>query len=118
LTAAEGRLHSGDEGRRAGKWRFNYLLRYYSKVLNHFAQNLHDARILIVIGYGFRDPKINEMFMSFLKEKNKTAFVIDIQEKLPKTRYHRHPRVVYLSGGVEGMDSRAVLKKAAESCRE
>jgi len=27
LTAAEGRLHSGDEGRRAGKWRFNYLLR-------------------------------------------------------------------------------------------
>lgn len=52
---------------------------YYDQVFQHFFQNLRSSNHLIVIGYGFRDSKINEHSKNyFLKDAHKTMLVIDV----------------------------------------
>ncbi len=52
---------------------------YYNQVFQHFFQNLTNSKYLIVIGYGFKDSKINEHLKNhFLKDQQKTMLVIDV----------------------------------------
>ena len=52
---------------------------YYKHVFQHFSDNLSSSKYLIVIGYGFKDSKINEHLKKhFLKDQQKTMLVIDV----------------------------------------
>lgn len=52
---------------------------YYQYVFQHFFQNLINSKHLIVIGYGFKDSKINEHLKNhFLRDQQKTMLVIDV----------------------------------------
>ena len=54
---------------------------YYKHVFQHFFQNLSNSKNIIVIGYGFRDSKINENLKNhFLKDQQKTMLVIDVSK--------------------------------------
>ncbi len=50
---------------------------YYGQVFKHFEENLNKSRFLIVIGYAFRDEKVNGYIEVFLNNKNNTVVVID-----------------------------------------
>jgi hypothetical protein len=52
---------------------------YYHQVFEHFFQNLNNSKHLIVIGYGFKDSKINDHLINyFLNYAHKTMLVIDV----------------------------------------
>ena len=54
---------------------------YYKHVFKHFFQNLTNSKGLIVIGYGFKDPKINQHLKKyFLEDPLKTMLVIDVSK--------------------------------------
>jgi hypothetical protein len=59
---------------------------YYKILFEEFEKNLNSARILIVIGYGFMDPGINEYLQKYLLDLNRKMVVVDpclAVEKLP-----------------------------------
>lgn len=56
--------------------RYNEPL-YFNKVFIHFKENLEEAEKLIIIGYGGKDKKINEMIEDCFDYKNKSIYIID-----------------------------------------
>lgn len=50
---------------------------FYKLMVDHFKNNLKKSKILIVIGYGFRDPGINKIIEDCFLKCNKKMFVID-----------------------------------------
>ena len=59
---------------------------YYQILFEEFEENLKKAKVLIVIGYGFRDSGINEYLEKFFLVRNKKIIVVDpclAKEKLP-----------------------------------
>ena len=58
------------------------ILRYeepllYKKLFDHFQENLQQAEKLIIIGYGGRDEKVNEMILERFNSQEKTSYIID-----------------------------------------
>ena len=54
---------------------------YYPTVLAHFEENLRASRNLIIIGYGFRDQRINQYIKdAFLMEQDRQMFIVDVRE--------------------------------------
>ncbi len=58
------------------------ILRYdepllYKKLFEHFEKNLKQAEKLIIIGYGGRDEKVNEMILKRFNSQEKTSYIID-----------------------------------------
>lgn len=49
----------------------------YKKLFKKFRSNLHSAKALIIIGYGGKDVKINEMIMEHFDYRSKKVFVYD-----------------------------------------
>lgn len=92
-------------GRRSKSRRYDG--EYYSKVLNHFSQNLTGSNALIVIGYGFRDEGINGYIASFLEDRKKIVFIVDV--KRPETPLLERDAVFFVGGGVSGMDIKSIL---------
>ncbi len=50
---------------------------YYPKLFEHFANNLTSATILIVVGYGFQDPGINQFLEQYYLSRGGAMYVID-----------------------------------------
>lgn len=50
---------------------------FYKKLLQYFENNLSSSQILIVTGYGFKDPGINEYIEKHFLSKGKIMYVID-----------------------------------------
>src|ERR1041384_723537 len=83
---------------------------YYPRVLEHFVRNLEASNTLIVIGYGFRDERINQYLEKlFLDNPRKSMIVVDVV--LPKNPLMNRENVHFINGGVSGMDIRQVLAR-------
>ena len=50
---------------------------YYKEVFEHFVNNLVKSDQLIIVGYGCRDSKINELILENFDFKNKKVVIID-----------------------------------------
>lgn len=50
---------------------------YYLVLFDHFKNNLEQSEILIVVGYGFQDPGINDYIENHFLMKHKKMIVID-----------------------------------------
>lgn len=59
------------------KSRFYVRDPFYVNMLDHFKQNLESSEALIVIGYGFQDPGINDYLENHFLSKGKKMIVID-----------------------------------------
>ena len=73
---------------------------YYQKVFEHFNNNLLNSSYLIVIGYSFGDPEINNIIKDkFLSEPNKKMLVINPSK--PTSELMELPNVIHMPLGVE-----------------
>jgi hypothetical protein len=83
--------------------------RYYPAVIEHFQTNLIESDILIVIGYGFADSRINSYLQKdFLSDSEKQMFVVDVVH--PKDGYPDRANVHFIEGGVSEMNIDLICK--------
>jgi hypothetical protein len=84
---------------------------YYPRILQHFETNLVNSSALVVIGYGFKDPGINEYIETyFLPDESKRVFIVG--DKRPEWKPLDLKRVHFDDKGVTGMDIDYILKNA------
>lgn len=73
---------------------------YYSKIFDHFTKNLYKSNVLIVIGYGFADTRVNTYLLDyFLKNSDKIMIVINLSR--PKSELLDKKNVKFFQIGVE-----------------
>lgn len=83
--------------------------RYLSSVFEHFQENLQNSKVLVVIGYGFKDDKINEIIRDkFLGNDDEKIFVIG--NNRPETNFEYD----FFSGGVERFNHTELFDKIIE----
>jgi hypothetical protein len=83
--------------------------RYYPAVIEHFQTNLIESDILIVIGYGFADSRINSYLQKdFLSDSEKQMFVVDVVHL--KDGYPDRANVHFIEGGVSEMNIDLICK--------
>ena len=88
---------------------------YYPVILRHFETNLSQSQALIVIGYGFKDSRINDYIEThFLSCPHKPVFVVGNKEQ-PTWQHFESKRVHFLGGGVSAMDIDFILKNMPRS---
>ncbi len=81
----------------------------YPALIKHFRTNLIESDILIVIGYGFADSRINSYLQKdFLSDSEKQMFVVDITR--PKNSYPDRANVHFIEGGVSEMNIDLICK--------
>jgi hypothetical protein len=77
-----------------------YKQPFYAKLFEHFKDNLLYSEKLVVIGYGFRDPGINEMLEESYLSNGKKILVVDV--RLPDSplmaKYKNY--FVFAGGGI------------------
>ena len=71
---------------------------YYITLFDHFTKNLEGSELLIVIGYGFNDPGINEYLEKHYLSKGKKMVVIDPNK--PSTSLLESYNTVHIPKGV------------------
>lgn len=71
---------------------------HYIKLFKHFERNLKVSHLLIVVGYGFQDPGINEYLIKNFLENGKKMIVID--PNMPKSDILDRYNVDYIPHGV------------------
>jgi len=71
---------------------------YYIQILEQFKQNLQSSEILVVIGYGFQDPGVNEYIENHFLTNGKKMIVID--PAMPKTDFLVKYGAVHIPKGV------------------
>jgi len=91
------------------RWKIElYDADYYRTVFDHFKNNLRSSDALIIIGYGFRDDRINEYIEGlFCKNGNRPMFVVD--EIKPCTDFLKRDNTHFLDGGVSGMNIKSIV---------
>lgn len=83
--------------------------KYYPAILRRFKRNLVRSSALIVVGYGFRDLRINEYIeKKFLSGANKPVFVVGNKER-PDWQHFKLKRVHFQDGGVSLMNIGSIL---------
>lgn len=85
---------------------------YYKPVFDHFKQNLTQSELLIAIGYGMADHKINELISKiFLSDPEKRMLIISPTK--PDSALFEHPNVKYygVGLGVEHLDINLIQKQ-------
>jgi len=87
---------------------------YYPIVLNHFQSNLKQSVVLVVIGYGFRDTRINQYLEeSFVNDPSKQMFIVDVVQ--PITPFLDRPNVHFVEGGVSDMNYKFIVEQSTVS---
>jgi len=82
---------------------------YYKPIFSHFVDNLRNSQILIIVGYGFKDPKINEFIQTEFIDKGGTkVIVIDIQK--PDMSMFDEKYFEFFTDGIEKIDHHEILK--------
>jgi hypothetical protein len=71
---------------------------YYNNLFKHFENNLSTSELLVVIGYGFKDPGINEYLENFFLSRGKHMVVIDPYK--PNTDLLEKYNATYIPKGV------------------
>ena len=87
---------------------------YYKPIFNHFVNNLKNSQALIVIGYGFGDPKINEFIENnFLSDSRKKMLVIDV--KKPSNPIIEKENVILFANSISDIARSEIIKLIKES---
>jgi hypothetical protein len=81
---------------------------YYKNLFNHFENNLLTSELLIVIGYGFKDPGINEYLEKNYLLRGKHMIVID--PKKPDSDLIEKYKATYIPKGVTEVEYQEYLK--------
>lgn len=82
---------------------------YYKPIFNHFVNNLKNSQALIVIGYGFGDPKINDYIENnILSDSRKKMLVIDV--KKPVFSIVDKENVILIQNSISDICSSEILK--------
>ncbi|RAW01561.1 hypothetical protein [Pseudochryseolinea flava] len=71
---------------------------YYKNLLEHFEKNLKASEFLIVVGYGFQDPGINEYLEKYFLSLGKKMLVIDPHR--PQTDLLEKYEALHIAKGV------------------
>lgn len=71
---------------------------YYKNLFQHFEKNLSTSELLVVIGYGFQDPGINEYLEKNFLSREKQMVVIDPYK--PKTDLLEKYNATHIPKGV------------------
>lgn len=71
---------------------------HYINLFNHFKENLKNAKLLIVIGYGFNDSGVNDYLETNFLVDGKPIIVIDPNK--PKTHFLDKYNATYIVKGV------------------
>ena len=50
---------------------------FFNELFRHFENNLRNSKMLVIIGYGFKDQGINDMIEKCFDYENKPVIVID-----------------------------------------
>ena len=80
---------------------------YYNQIFKHFFQNLINSKHLVVIGYGFKDSKINEHLKNyFLNDTQKIMLVIDVTK--PQSEILSQSNVKFIAKSVIDLDNEEI----------
>jgi hypothetical protein len=84
--------------------------KYYPLMLEHFCTNLKESDVLIVVGYGFGDSRINTYLdQHYFRDLSKVMFIVDVTRQ--STVYLNHPNTYFIEGGVTAINPEFVLDK-------
>lgn len=72
---------------------------YYKQLFNHFTENMKASSLMLIIGYGFNDPGINDMIEKFYLQKEKPMVVID-PVKPSNSIIEKHHNIKHIAAGV------------------
>lgn len=89
---------------------------YYKNLFEHFKNNLSASELLVVIGYGFQDPRINEYLEEHFLAKEKQMIVIDPSK--PRTDLLEKYKVTYIPKGVTQVSSHEYLELIPEELKK
>lgn len=81
---------------------------FYTNLFSHFESNLKSSDIVIVIGYGFADPGINDYLERFYLKEGKKMIVID-PLKPTSPLFHKY-EIAHISAGVTDLNSEEYLR--------
>jgi hypothetical protein len=77
---------------------------FYKNQLKHFEQNLSKSKMLIIIGYGFRDERINEYLEKYFLAKGKTIVIIDPVK--PQFELFNKCKCHFIEKGINNVDTK------------
>src|SRR5690606_4208687 len=89
---------------------------HYIKLFEHFERNLKVSHLLIVVGYGFQDPGINEYLIKNFLENGKKMIVID--PYMPKSAILDRYNVDYIPHGVTEIPYKEYLNMIPKDLNE
>ena len=87
---------------------------YYVNLFKHFEKNLGTSELLVVIGYGFQDPGINEYLERFYLQNGRTMVVINPNR--PETDLFDKYSVNHLPKGVTDVSFEEYLTLINDYC--
>lgn len=77
---------------------------YFLPLMEQFESNLGNSEVLIVIGYGFKDSKINEFISNnFSSNEKKLMIIIDTQN--PTSNFKCNCKIEHYKCGIENFDA-------------
>lgn len=82
---------------------------YYQKLLEHFKNNLLTSELLVVIGYGFKDPGINDYLKEYFLSKCNHMVVIDPVKPEAALLEKYHP--THIQKGITEVTDQEYLEK-------
>lgn len=85
---------------------------YYANLFNHFEKNLSNSELLVVIGYGFQDPGINDYLERYYLSKGKRMIVLDPFK--PSTNLIDKYDATYIRKGVSDLSYEEYLQLIPE----
>jgi len=80
---------------------------FYSRMFEHFSENLKNSKTLIIIGYGFGDNVVNDRIDEFVQDKNNNVITIDVQH--PEIPFNIMCPHEFLTGGVTNFNLNKLL---------
>lgn len=75
---------------------------FYSRMFEHFEENLRNSKTLVIIGYGFGDATVNDYIDQYARDKNKNLIIIDV--KHPQIPINIMCPQEFLNGGVSNFN--------------
>jgi len=81
---------------------------YYKNLFTHFENNLLESKLLVIIGYGFKDDGINEYLKKYYLSRNERMIVID--PKKPEIEWFERYDIKYVPKGVTQLSYKEYLE--------
>lgn len=91
------------------------ILRYrepllYRKLFKNFTKNLQNAEILIIIGYGFKDIKINDIILENFDFLSKRIYIVDPKLSQDAKNFAWSTHAIIIDKSVSEVDFNSIFK--------